>query len=142
MRKRKVLFFCKHNACRSQMAEGLLRAMAGERFDVFSAGLRPRPVYPQVHLVMAEHGIDVSAQTSKGIDLYAGRELFEFIIIVCKESEADCPTLYPFAIHVERWPLDDPASVSASTREAGLAAFRNTRDDLEKRLRDWLELHG
>ena len=139
MKKKRVLFFCKHNACRSQMAEALLRRLAGDRFDTFSAGLHPRPVHPLVHTVMEERGIDVSKQTSKSIDLYMGKDAFDYVIIVCRESEADCPTLYPFALNVLRWPMNDPASVSGDTPDDALEAFRDTRDELEAKLSQWLK---
>lgn len=139
MKKKKVLFFCKHNACRSQMAEALLRRLAGNRFEVHSAGLYPRPIHPLVHTVMEERGIDTSAQTSKSIDLYIGKEIFDYIIIVCKASEADCPSLVPMALEVLRWPLNDPASVSADDLHEAVKAFRDTRDELEIKLTEWLE---
>ncbi len=100
MKKKKVLFFCKHNSCRSQMGEALLRRIAVDRFDVYSAGLHPRPIHPLVYTVMEERGIDISAQTPKSIDLYTGKEIFDYILIVCKESEADCPSLVPMALEV------------------------------------------
>jgi arsenate reductase len=138
MKKRRILFFCKHNSCRSQMAEGLLRHLAGDAFDVYSAGLYPAPIHPLVYPVMEEIGIDISRQTSKSIDLYLGRELMDTVFIVCQEGEAECPKLYPMALHVERWPLPDPASV-VGQKEAVLNAFRNTRDMLETKIRAWLD---
>lgn len=138
MKKERVLFFCKHNSCRSQMAEGLLRHMAGNRFEVFSAGLYPAPIHPLVYTVMEEIGIDISRQTSKGIDLYLGRELMHTVFIVCREGEAECPKLYPMALKVERWPLPDPASV-VGEKETVLIAFRNTRDMMETKIRGWLD---
>ena len=139
-RKPKILFFCKHNACRSQIAEGILRHMAGERFTVYSAGLNPRPIHPHVYTVMNEIGIDIRKQATKSIDLYLGRESLNEIIIVCKESEAECPRLYPFAMHVERWPLPDPASEQGTPEEI-LAAFRRTRDRIEEKIKIWLMQH-
>jgi arsenate reductase len=139
MKKKKVLFFCKHNACRSQIAEAMLKQMAGDRFEAHSAGLHPRPVHPMVHTVMEERGIDTSAQTSKSIDLYSGKEVFDYIIIVCKESEADCPALVPLALNVLRWPMNDPASVQADQPQEALEAFRAIRDELEIKLTEWLK---
>jgi arsenate reductase (thioredoxin) len=138
MKKRKILYFCKHNSCRSQMAEGILRHLAGDQFEVYSAGLYPAPIHPLVYTVMAEIGIDISRQTSKSIDLYLGRELMDTVFIVCQEGEAECPKLYPMALKVERWPLPDPASVIGQ-KEAVLSAFRNTRDMLETKIRAWLD---
>jgi arsenate reductase (thioredoxin) len=138
MKKRKILFFCKHNSCRSQMAEGILRHLAGDAFEVYSAGLYPAPIHPLVYTVMEEIGIDISRQTSKSIDLYLGRELMDTVFIVCQEGEAECPKLSPMAMKVERWPLPDPASV-VDKKEAVLSAFCNTRDMLETKIRAWLD---
>ncbi len=138
MKKKKILFFCKHNACRSQMGEALLRHLAGDRFEVFSAGLHPRPIHPLVHAVMEERGIDTSRQTSKSIDFYAGKAIFDHVIIVCRDSEADCPALVPMALDVMCWPLNDPASVSAKDPQEAISVFRNVRDELEGKLAVWL----
>jgi arsenate reductase len=139
MKKKKVLFFCKHNACRSQMAEALLRHMAGDRFDVFSAGLHPRPIHPLVHTAMEERGVSTAGQTSKSVDFYIGKEIFEYIIIVCKASEADCPALTPLALTVLRWPMSDPASVQADEPKDAIEAFRDIRDEIEAKLTEWLK---
>lgn len=136
-RKQRVLFFCKHNSCRSQIAEGLLRHMAGDRFDIYSAGLYPAPIHPLVYTVMEEIGINISSQATKSVDLYLGLQPFDYIIIVCQESESECPRLYPFALHVERWPLTDPAAVRGDPIEIA-DAFRNSRDTLEMKIEEWL----
>ncbi len=138
-KKKKIMFFCKHNSCRSQMAEGLLRHLAGTQYEIFSAGLTPHPIHPNVYIVMNEIGIDISSQTPKSVDLYLGRQPMDEIIIVCQEGEAECPRLYPFAMKVERWPLPDPASVQG-TPEQILAAFRRTRDTIEEKIKLWLAL--
>ncbi len=137
MKKRRILFFCKHNSCRSQMAEGLLRQLAGNEFEIYSAGLTPEPIHPLVYTVMDEIGIDIRQQTSKGIDLYLGRELIDTVFIVCHEGEAECPKLYPMAIRVQRWPLSDPASV-VGDEETVLNAFREARDTLKTKIQFWL----
>lgn len=139
-KKQRILFFCKHNSCRSQMAEGFLRHLAGERFEVYSAGLTPSPIHPHVYTVMKESGIDIRKQTSKSIDLYLGQQVFDEIIIVCQEGEAECPRLYPFALKVDRWPLPDPASEQGDP-EAILDAFRKTRDSIEDKVKIWLMQH-
>jgi arsenate reductase len=81
--------------------------------------------------------LDSSGQTSKSIDLFFGRAVLDHIIIVCATVERDCPTLEPFALHVERWPLPDPSEF-VGTHEEQLNAFRATRDELRKRLAEWL----
>ena len=140
-RKTRILFYCKHNSCRSQIAEALLRYMAGDRFEIHSAGLNPQPIHPFVYQVMEEAGIDISGQTSKSIDLYLGREPMGEIIIVCQEGEAECPQLHPFALHVERWPLPDPAGLTGEP-ELMLQAFRDTRDTIQVKLEGWLQEHN
>lgn len=139
MKKKRVLFFCKHNACRSQIAEGLLRRLAGERFEVFSAGLHPSPIHPLVHVVMEERGINTSSQTSKSIDFFTGKGVFDYVIIVCKTSEADCPALTPLALNVLRWPMSDPASVQTDNSTDAIETFRDVRDQLEVKLTEWLK---
>lgn len=137
MKKKRVLFYCKHNSCRSQMAEAYLKHFASDQFDVYSAGLSPELIHPLVSEVMREDGISIRGQTSKSIDLYLGRELFNSIIIVCQTGEAECPRMYPFALKVERWPLSDPAQVTGSKDEM-LEAFRRTRDEIKSRVQGWL----
>lgn len=136
-KKKRVLFYCKHNSCRSQMAEAYLKHLRPDEFAVYSAGLHPEPIHPLVEVVLQEDGVSLQGQTSKSVDFYLGKQVFDSIIIVCQEGEAECPRLYPFAIHVERWPLSDPASVTGN-REAVLEAFRQTRDEIKRRIQDWL----
>jgi arsenate reductase len=126
--KVKVLFLCTGNSARSQMAEGLLRARAGDRFEVSSAGLEPAPVRPMAVAVMAEVGIDISGQRSKGVSEYLGHVHFGYIITVCDRAEADCPT-FPGVSRRLHWPLDDPAAADG-TGEERLAVFRRVRDEL------------
>lgn len=136
-KKKRILFFCKHNSCRSQIAEAYLRNIASDCFDVFSAGLYPELIHPLVDVVMREDRIDISGHTSKSIDLYLGKQMFDWIIIVCWEGEAGCPQLYPFAMNTERWPMSDPASMTGD-KEDVLRAFRHTRDQIKQRVQDWL----
>ena len=136
--KKRVLFFCKHNSCRSQMAEAYLKYMAPDEFEIYSAGLTPEPIHPLVETVMAEEGLSLKGHTAKSVDLYLGKQPFDHIIIVCQEGEAECPKLYPFALHVERWSLSDPADVTGGTQEDALRAFRHTRDAIKLRMKEWL----
>lgn len=138
-KKTRVLFFCKHNSCRSQMAEALLKHLAGDRFDVYSAGLSPKPIHPCVYTALEEIGVSMAGQTSKSVDLYLGRQPFDEIIIVCQEGEAECPRLYPFALRVERWPFPDPANLQANPEQT-LQAFRETRDTILEKIKLWLSL--
>jgi arsenate reductase len=136
-KKKRVLFFCKHNSCRSQIAEAYLKHMASEQFDVYSAGLSPELIHPLVDVVMQEDGIDIKGQASKSVDLYLGRQMFDWIIIVCREGEAECPRLFPFAIRNERWSLSDPAETEGDKDEV-LMAYRRTRDEIKARVENWL----
>jgi len=136
-KKNRVLFYCKHNSCRSQISEAYLKWLGGDEYEVCSAGLYPEPIHPLVYEVMKEAEISLEGQTSKGIDLYFGKQPFDHVIIVCLEGEAECPKLHPFALNLERWPLPDPAEVRGE-KDAVLAAFRETRDEIRARIERWL----
>jgi arsenate reductase len=135
--KGKTLFLCTGNSCRSQMAEALLRHHAGDRFEAFSAGLEPKPIHPLTHEVMKEKGIDTTAQRSKDVTEYLGRERFAYLIIVCDGAHRSCPTAFPGVQHRLFWPLDDPAAFEGSHEET-LAKFRQVRDQIDARIQDWL----
>jgi arsenate reductase (thioredoxin) len=140
MSKPKVLFLCTGNSARSQMAEGLLRAMAGDYFDVFSAGTEPKgKILPEVKEVMREIGIDISSQRSKSVMEYMGRHDFGYVITVCSDAEENCPAVFlNMGTHVH-WPLDDPAKFDEEER---LASTRSVRYQIELRLRLWLTAQG
>lgn len=126
----RVLFLCTHNSARSQMAEGLLRARAGDRYEVFSAGTEATLVRPLAIEAMAELGIDIRAHRSKTTNEFTGRT-FDIVITVCEDSEA-CP-YFPNARHRLHWPVPDP-SRSTGTREEQLRAYRAARDALADRI--------
>jgi arsenate reductase len=136
-KKPNVLFLCTHNSARSQMAEALLRDMAGDRFEVHSAGTEATRVNPMVAPVMEELGIDVSAQRSKSLDEYLGHLNADHVIIVCANAEKVCPRIFPGLGDRLFWPFDDPAAVEG-TDEEKKAAFRRVRDQIAERLRAWL----
>jgi len=127
MTKRRVLFVCVHNSARSQMAEGMLRAWAGGRFEVASGGTEARGVRLEAIAVMGELGIDISGHVSKTIEQFMGQP-WDFLIPVCEEACEACPYV-PGAKTVLRWSFDDPASASGS-EEQRLAEFRRVRDEL------------
>ena len=127
MTKRRVLFVCIHNSARSQMAEGMLRAWAGDRFEVASGGTEARGVRLEAIAVMGELGIDISGHASKTIEQFMGQP-WDFLIPVCEEACEACPYV-PGAKTVLRWSFDDPASASGS-KEQRLAEFRRVRDEL------------
>lgn len=127
--KEKALFVCTHNSARSQMAEGLLRSLAGDSFEAFSAGTEATRIRPEAVSVMAEIGIDISGQESKTLDRYLG-ERFDYVVTVCDEANEACP-FFPGAKKRLHWSLPDP-SAAGGTEEERLAVFRSVRD----RLRD------
>jgi arsenate reductase len=140
MDKPKVIFLCTGNSARSQLAEGLLRYLAGEQFEVFSAGTEPKGrILPEVQEVMREIGIDISQQYSKSVMEYLGKQAFSYVITVCADAEENCPTVFLNMGTHEHWPFDDPAKFDEETR---LASTRQVRDQIEQRLRLWLSERG
>ena len=138
MNKPKVIFLCTGNSARSQMAEGLLRALAGDRFEVFSAGTEPKgSILPEVRQVMSEVGIDISNQWSKSVTEYLGKVNFGYVITVCADAEENCPAVFLSMGSHEHWPFDDPAKFTGDN-ESRLESIRRVRDQIEKRLRQWL----
>jgi arsenate reductase len=133
--KKKVLFLCTGNSARSQMAEGLLRHMAGDRFEVFSAGTHPSFVRPEAIAVMRELGIDISGHRSKSVDEFLGQP-FDFVITVCDHARESCP-VFPGPAQRIHWSLDDPAAATGSEAER-LGVFRRVRDELAARIRAFL----
>jgi arsenate reductase (thioredoxin) len=130
--KLRVLFVCTHNSARSQMAEGLLRFHGGDRFEAFSAGTETTTVRPEAVTVMAELGIDISAQESKTVDRYLG-EPFEWVITVCDRARQACP-VFPGAENNAHWGFDDPAEAEGTERER-LEVFRRVRDEINARVK-------
>ena len=123
----RVLFLCTHNSSRSQMAEGLLRDLAGDRFDVFSAGTEKDRVHPLAIEAMGERGIDISGHSSKTLDAFAGQS-FDYVITVCDQANESCP-IFPGAAHRMHWSFEDPRATGA---------FRRVRDEIEARLRAFI----
>lgn len=134
--KIKILFLCTGNSARSQMAEGLLRARAGDLFEVYSAGLVPKGMNPYTVRVMDEIGIDVRSQYSKSLREYMGYVHFGYVITVCADADANCPLPLWAQGFKEHWPFDDPAAVEGSDEDK-LMAFRRTRDLIDARVQEW-----
>jgi arsenate reductase len=132
MDKTRVLFVCTHNSARSQMAEGLLRHLAGDRFEAFSAGTEVSSVRPEAISVMAELGIDISGQHSKSVEKFVGQQ-FSWAITVCDRARESCP-YFPGAEQTAHWGFDDPAEAKGTEAER-LHAFRRARDEIRDRLR-------
>ena len=135
MNKSRVLFLCTHNSARSQMAEGLLRNLAGDRFEVASAGTEARGVHPGAVQTMAEIGIDLRGHTSKTVDRFVG-EPWEFVITVCDSAREACP-FFPAGTQRLHWSFADPSAAGGSEHER-LAEFRRVRDQIRTRLQSWL----
>ena len=135
MNTTRVLFLCTHNSSRSQMAEGFLRARAGDRCDVASAGTEKTSVHPLAIAVMAERGIDISRHRSKLYDeLPPGR--WDYLITVCDDANERCPFV-PGAVQRLHWSFEDPSRATGG-EEARLAVFRRVRDEIEARIAQWL----
>jgi arsenate reductase len=130
--KARVLILCTGNSARSQMAEGLLRHDAGDRFDVESAGTHPSRVRPEAIAVMREIGIDISGHRSKSVDEFAGQQ-FDYVLTVCDNARESCP-IYPGHANRLHHRFDDPAAVEGD-EEQRLAAFRRVRDEIRDYLR-------
>lgn len=140
MDKKRVLFLCTGNSARSQMAEALLRKHAGDKFEVYSAGLEPKGIHPYTIRVMDELGIDLSSQSSKPLSQYAGKLEFDTLVTVCGNAEERCPIFPGMGVRLH-WPFDDPAAFKG-TEEEKLAMFREVRDQIDTRVRGWLAGQG
>jgi len=130
-KKARVLILCTGNSARSQMAEGLLRRHAGDRFAVFSAGTRPAGLNPNAVKVMAELGIDISSQRSKSVDEFSG-QAFDYVITVCDQAKESCP-IFPGAGKQIHRGFDDPAEALEGEQ---LATCRRVRDQMQSWLVD------
>jgi|SRR6516162_6319902 arsenate reductase len=130
--QKKVLILCTGNSARSQMAEGLLRHDADNRFVVESAGTKPSHVRPEAIAVMKELGIDISGHRSKSVEDFADRE-FDYVLTVCDNAKESCPVFPGHANRLHR-NFDDPAAAEGS-ETARLAVFRRVRDEI----RDYLK---
>jgi arsenate reductase len=133
--KRRVLFLCTHNSARSQMAEALLRAKAGDRFEVASAGTEATHVRPLAMKAMAEIGIDLSGHTSKTLDRFV-EEPWDVVITVCDSANEACP-VFPAAAKRLHWSFPDPSQATGD-EEQRLAVFRRVRDQIDARITDWI----
>lgn len=132
--RKRVLILCTGNSARSQMAEGLLREIAGDRFEVASAGVAPTHVRPEAITAMNEIGIDISQQHSKAVDEFTG-QVFDYVITVCDNANEQCPT-FPANTQRIHWSFEDPAAIEGD-EPMRLAAFRLVRDEIQQRLRSF-----
>lgn len=137
MTRQRVLFLCTHNSARSQMAEGLLRRLGGDRFDAFSAGTEATHVRPLAIRAMAELGVDLAEHESKTLDRYLA-EPFDWVITVCDQAAEACP-VFPGAGRRLHWSFPDPSRATGTDTEQ-LAVYRTVRDAIRTRIeRELLE---
>jgi arsenate reductase len=138
MTKSNVLFLCTGNSARSPMAEAILRARAGDVFDVYSAGTEPKGVHSLTLRVLNEIGMPTEGLRSKDVTEFLGQLPVHYLIIVCGAAEASCPAVWPLMQVRLFWPFDDPAAATGSEADR-LAKFREVRDQIDRRIADWLE---
>ena len=137
MSKQSVLILCTGNSARSQMAEGLLRHMAGDRFEVASAGTKPSVVRPEAIQAMNEIGISLDSHRSKSVDEFVGKSI-DYVITVCDNAKESCP-VFPAGTTRMHWPFQDPPAPHEGSDEERLAIFRMVRDQMKERFASELE---
>ena len=131
MTRKRVLFVCTHNSARSQMAEAMVNAWAGDTFEAFSAGTEATVIRPETIAVMAEIGLDLEGQRSKSIDEFRGQP-FHWFITVCDDANEACP-VFPGTPSAAHWSIEDPSSATGAEADR-LDAFRRARDDVRERI--------
>lgn len=130
MKKKKVLILCTGNSCRSHMAEGLLRHLAGDLFEVFSAGSKPAGyVHPMAIKALDELGIDISSHTSKHLDAFLDAGI-DVVVTVCDHANDACP-IFPGNVQRYHWPFEDPPK-AVREGESEIDAFRRIRDEIHR----------
>jgi len=141
MLKQKVLFICPHNSARSEMAAVLLNKTCGEFFESQSAGLEPGTINPLVVEALQEIGIDISMNTTQRVfDVWKSGQLFQFVVMVCSEAEAEgCPIFAGVTTRLH-WPFDDPSKFTG-TREERLEETRRVRDQIRAKIDSFCEEH-
>ena len=130
---KRALFLCTHNSCRSQIAESILRQLYGDKFEVFSAGIKPSEVNPYAIKCMAEIGIDISQHKSKSVERFLG-ERFDYVVTVCGRAKESCP-LFSGGVNYIHWDFIDPANATGSEEEI-ITVFREVRDEIRNRIEE------
>jgi len=131
--KKRVLFVCTHNSARSQMAEGMMNALHGDRYEASSAGTEPSEVNPRAVFVLLELGIDISHHRSQHVDEFRGQE-FDYVVTVCDHARETCP-VFPGGKELIHHSFLDPSSIQGTEQERQ-AAFRRIRDEIRAWLAD------
>ena len=134
--KQKVLFLCTGNSCRSQMAEGWLKALGGDKFEVYSAGIVAHGKNPRAIAAMADAGIDISQQESEALDPAILDEI-DLLVTVCGNADETCPTV-PVSCEKQHWPFDDPAKAQGSEEEI-MEEFYRVRDQIRERVSQFVQ---
>lgn len=134
-KKKRILFLCTHNSCRSQMAEGIVKHLLGDRFEASSAGTEPTRVHPLAVQVLSEIGIDISRQVSKHLSAFDGQS-FDFVVTLCGDAHKRCPLFLEGDRRIHMG-FPDPSRASGSDDEV-LAHFRSVRDEIRNTLLEWL----
>ncbi|MEM6332119.1 MAG: arsenate reductase ArsC [Planctomycetota bacterium] len=137
-RKPAVMFVCTHNSSRSQMAEGMLRHHAGDKFEVYSSGVEPGKLRDEAVAAMQDLGVDISSHRAEGIDAYMGKVDVDYLITVCSGAEQSCPAAWPGVKARFFWDLPDP-SVAEGDFAARVARYIEVRDMIKTRMDAWLE---
>ena len=135
-KKEKIIFICTGNACRSQIAEGVMRKLAGDKFDVFSAGSHPSLVHPMSIKVMKEIGIDITPHTSDPILNFLSKNI-NIVVTVCENADRECP-VFPEKVERIHWSIKDPFK-GWNSHPDGLVNFRKTREDLTVRIKNLIK---
>ena len=133
--KQHVLILCTGNSCRSQMAEGLLRNLAGDHFEAFSAGTQPTQVNPRAIKAMNELGIDISNHESQSVENFLDQK-FDYVITVCDAARETCP-VFPNSKESLHWSFEDPAEATGAEEDI-MKIFRKVRDQIKERLREFI----
>jgi arsenate reductase len=141
MRKQKVLFICVHNSARSQMAAALLNNTCGQFFEAQSAGLEPETINPLVVEALHELGIDISKNTTQRVfDVWKSGQIFQFVVTVCSEAEAEGCPIFPGVTTRLHWSFDDPSKFTG-TNEERLERTRRVRDEIRAKIDSFCEDH-
>lgn len=136
LEKKKILILCTGNSARSQMAEGLLKHICPSKYEVYSAGTKPSIVRPEAVKVLEEIGIDISANRSKSVEEFAGKEI-DYVLTVCDNAKENCP-FFPAKTKIIHHSFNDPAEIQGN-EEVRLSAFRKTRDEIKNYLSEIVE---
>ena len=139
MEKQKVLFVCIHNSARSQMAEELLRKIAGDRFETESAGLEPGKLNPIVVDALKEEGIHIEGKQTKGVfDLYKAGNRYHYVIAVCDGASAERCPVFPGVAKNIHWSFTDPSKFEGS-KEQKLAKVKEVKEEIKVKLQEWVK---